>query len=178
MYGVIARVVAGVKTDVGLRTRSYTEPVPLGGAETALFLCILASGVFFMTGLVTGVWKYRHMWVSEEAEAPYYVNTAHRASLLYAFAALVVYHFVVYSPWSPAVNLVSVGAPIFFFGFAIKTYVVHGYLRDTDNQFKQPHALGRFELPPFVVRGSVWLLITGEVGGFSVLLAGFVLRLV
>lgn len=153
------------------------QTVPLAEMESALVLSLLASGVFFMTGLLTGVWKYRHMWVSEDAEAPYYVNTAHRASLLYSFAALVLYHFAVYSPWSPTVNLVAVGAPVFFFGFAITTYVIHGYLRDTDNQFRQPHVLGGFELPPFVVRGSMWLLIVGEIGGFGVLLVGFVLRL-
>jgi hypothetical protein len=116
------------------------------------------------------------MWKSEDAQAPYYVNTAHRASLLYAFASLVLYHFVLHSPWSSTVNLVSVAAPVFFFGFAVTTYVVHGALRDTDNQFEEPHVLGRFELPPFVVRGSMWLLIVGEIGGFSVLFVGVVLR--
>lgn len=153
------------------------QTVPLTEMEPALVLSLFASGVFFMTGLLTGVWKYRHMWVSEDAEAPYYVNTAHRASLLYAFAALVFYHFVVYSPWSPPVNLFAVGIPVFFFGFAITTYIVHGLLRDTDNQFRQPHLLGSFELPTFVVRGSMWLLIIGEIGGFGVLLFGFILQL-
>jgi hypothetical protein len=116
------------------------------------------------------------MWKSEDAQAPYYVNTAHRASLLYAFASLVLYHFVLHSPWSSTVNLISVAAPVFFFGFAVTTYVIHGVLRDTDNQFEEPHVLGRFELPPFVVRGSMWLLIVGEIGGFGVLFVGVVLR--
>jgi len=154
----------------------YTTAVPLADAEAAAVLALLASGVFFMTGLLTGVWKYRHMWKSEDAQAPYYVNTAHRASLLYAFGSLVLYHFVLYSPWSPTVNLVAVAAPVFFFGFAVTTYVVHGVLRDTDNQFEEPHVLGRFELPPFVVRGSMWLLIVGEIGGFGLLFVGVVLR--
>ncbi|MDZ7688324.1 MAG: hypothetical protein U5J64_06300 [Halobacteriales archaeon] len=145
--------------------------------ETAALLALLASGVFFMVGLLTGVWKYRCMWTSEDAQAPYYVNTAHRASLLYSFGSLVLYHFVLYSPWSPMVNLVSVALPVFFFGFAVTTYVIHGYLRDTENQFEEPHVLGRFEIPPVVVRGSMWLLILGEVGGFGVLFVGFVLRL-
>jgi hypothetical protein len=154
----------------------YAAVVSPADAETAAVFALLASGAFFMTGLLTGVWKYRHMWKSDDAETPYYVNTAHRASLLYAFASLVLYHFVVYSPWSPTVNLVSVVAPIFFFGFAVTTYVIHGALRDTDNQFEEPHVLGRFELPPFVLRGSMWLLIVGEIGGFGVLFVGVVLR--
>ncbi len=152
-------------------------PAYLPLAEAAVVLALLASGVFFMTGLLTGVWKYRCIWTSDASEAPYYVNTAHRASLLYAFAALVLMHFAAVSPWSTTVNLIAVAVPVFFFGFAVGTYVVHGFLRDTDNQFEQPHVLGPFELPPFVVRGSMWLLIVGEVGGFGVLFVGFVARL-
>jgi hypothetical protein len=139
-------------------------------------LALLASGVFFMTGLLTGVWKYRCIWMSKDKQAPYYINTAHRASLLYSFAALVLYHFAVVSVWSPTVNLVAVAVPVFFFGFAITTYIVHGVLRDTDNQFEKPHVLGPFELPSFVVRGSMWLLIVGEIGGFGVLFVGFLVR--
>jgi hypothetical protein len=156
----------------------YVASVPSGGTEPAALLAVLSSGTFFLTGLLTGVWKYRHIWESQDSQAPYYVNTAHRASLMYSFAALVLYHFVLYSPWSGTVDLVSVGAPVFFFGFAISTYVVHGVLQDTDNQFEKPHVLGPLELPPFVIRGSMWLLILGEIGGFGVLFAGFLVRLV
>jgi hypothetical protein len=145
--------------------------------EPAATVALLASGVFFLTGLITGVWKYRCMWTSENTQAPYYVNTAHRASLLYSFASLVLYHFALVSIWSATVDLVAVVVPVFFFGFAITTYVVHGLLRDTDNQFEKPHILGPFELPSFAIRGAMWLLIIGEVGGFGVLFAGFVVRL-
>lgn len=131
-----------------------------------------------MSGLLTGVWKYRHIWRSDNSQAPYYVNTAHRASLMYSFAAVVLYIFVLYSPWSTTVDLVAVAVPVFFFGFAVSTYVIHGILQDTDNQFEQPHVLGPIELPPFVIRGSMWLLIAGEIGGFGVLFVGFVGRLV
>ena len=145
--------------------------------EPAVALALLASGVFFMTGLLTGVWKYRCMWTSEDTQAPYYVNTAHRASLLYSFAALVLYHFAAVSVWSPTVNLGAVAVLVFFFGFAITTYIVHGVLRDTDNQFEKPHVLGPFELPSFAIRGSMWALIIGEIGGFGVLFVGFLVRL-
>lgn len=153
------------------------ERLPMEATNPAVALALLSSGVFFMMGLVTGVWKYRCIWRSDETQAPYYVNTAHRASLMYSFACLVLLHFASVSVWSTAVNIVGVVVPVFFFGFAVTTYVVHGILRDTDNQFEKPHVLGSFELPSFAVRGSVWLLILGEVGGFGILFAGFVPRL-
>ena len=54
----------------------------------AVKLCILAAGVFFMSGLLTGVWKYWHIAHSAGATAPVYVDIAHRTSLLYSFAAI------------------------------------------------------------------------------------------
>jgi hypothetical protein len=52
-------------------------------------LCLTAACVFFMTGLLTGIWKYAHIARSADATAPVYVDIAHRSSLLYSFAALV-----------------------------------------------------------------------------------------
>lgn len=141
--------------------------------EPAAALALGASGVLFMTGLVTGVWKYAQMWASEDATAHRYVNTARRASLLYSFAALVLYEFALVATYPQLLELLAVGVPLFFFAFAITTYVVHGVLQDTDNQFRAPHVLGPFELPPAVVHASMWLLVVGEVGGFGVLLVGY-----
>ena len=141
--------------------------------ESSAALALGASGGLFLIGLVTGVWKYAQMWTSEDASAHYYVNTAHRASLLYSFAALILYQFALVSQYPQWLELLGVGVTLFFFVFAIGTYVVHGLLQDTDNQFQTPHVLGRFELPPFVVHGSMVLLIVGEIGGFGILFAGF-----
>ncbi|MDY7081945.1 MAG: hypothetical protein SXQ77_05945 [Halobacteria archaeon] len=146
--------------------------------QPALTLAYLSAGVFFMTGLVTGVWKYWHMHASDDSQAPYYVNTAHRASLLYSFAAILLANFVTLSAFSPALNLVGVAVPVFFFGFAISTYVIHGVLRDTDNQFETPHVLGSREIPPAVFHSAMVLLVVGEIGGFAILLAGFLTTLV
>lgn len=54
---------------------------------------------------------------------------------------------------------------MFFFVSAIGSYVLHGARRDTDNQFA--HGGVGLHL-------SMTLLIVGEMGGFAVLLAGFV----
>ena len=52
-----------------------------------------------------------------------------------------------------------------FFVLAIATYVAHGIRRDTTNQFERPSA---------ALHLGMVALILGEIGGFAVLLAGFV----
>ena len=56
--------------------------------QSSVRIALLSAGVLFMTGLLTGLWKYLAIARSPQARAPYYVDIAHRASLLYAFAAL------------------------------------------------------------------------------------------
>ncbi|MFT5063340.1 MAG: hypothetical protein ACI91G_000707 [Gammaproteobacteria bacterium] len=137
---------------------------------------LIASGVFLMSGMLTGVWKYLCMTRSAntdgKAEAPMYVDIAHRTSLMYSFAALVVAKFAELSPWSANVTLVSTVAPIVFFGLSIAIYIVHGFLNDTDNQLKKPHKLGKRTISGLFVHGFMWALIVAEIGGFAVLLCG------
>jgi len=140
---------------------------------TAATLCLLAAGVFFMTGLLTGLWKYRCIATSETATAPVYVDIAHRTALMYAFSALLLREFVPYSPLSPAGTIWAAGIPLLFFAAAIATYVIHGILRDTDNQLRNPHRLGQRTLPALMIHGFMWALAIGEIGGFAILLWGF-----
>lgn len=140
---------------------------------TADTLCLLAAGLFFMTGLLTGLWKYLCIARSPEAVAPVYVDIAHRTSLMYAFSALVLRAFVPYSPLDAGGTLLAVAAPLLFFALAISTYVLHGVLRDTDNQLKSPHRLGALTLPGVLLHGFMLLLAVAEIGGFAVLLWGF-----
>ena len=141
-------------------------------AEPAVRLCIVAAGAFFLLGLLTGAWKYFHVARSPTATAPVYVDLAHRAALLYSFAALLLAVFAGLSAWSAAVNLVAAALPLAFFALAIGGYVVHGVLRDTDNQFLKPHRLGRGEVHPALLTGFMWVLMAAEIGGFAVLFAG------
>ena len=136
-------------------------------------LCLLADGIFFMTGLLTGWWKYRCIAASPQAVAPAYVDIAHRASLLYSFAALLLREFVPYSPLSATGTLFAAGLPLLYFAFAITGYIVHGSLRDTDNQLRAPHQLGSRTIPGFLVHSFMWALGAAEIGGFSVLFYGF-----
>lgn len=136
-------------------------------------LCLLASGLFFFTGLLTGLWKYLCMARSPEAVAPVYVDIAHRTSLMYSFSALVLRAFVPYSPLDATGTLIAVASPLLFFALAISMYVLHGILRDTDNQLRAPHRLGPLTLPGVLLHGFMFLLALAEIGGFAVLLWGF-----
>ena len=140
---------------------------------SAANLCLLAAGVFFLTGMLTGVWKYRCMATDPEARTPVYVDIAHRTALMYSFAAILLREFVPYSPLTPAGTLWAAGVPLLFFGSAITVYIVHGILRDTDNQLRKPHRLGTRTLPGWMIGAFMWALIAGEIGGFAVLFAGF-----
>lgn len=142
--------------------------------EPALKLALTASGVFLLTGLLTGVWKYACIARSPTATAPVYVDIAHRAALLYSFAALVIAMLAHYSPWPEHVDLFAVFFPVLYFALAIGGYVIHGLLRDTDNQFLKPHVMGRMRIPPAMLHFFMWTLIVAEIGGVGVLFAGFV----
>ena len=125
---------------------------------------LLAAAAMFLWALLLGVWKYRQMAESEDALAHPYVDTAHRAALLYSFALLLVATFVELSGFSTLVNLLAAGAMAFYFFAAVVGYAVHGWRRDTDNQFRDP------------VRGThafMATLIVAEIGGWLVLVAGF-----
>ena len=47
---------------------------PVDALAPAEKLCMLGSGVFFMTALLTGVWKWRCMATSKGGQAPRYVD--------------------------------------------------------------------------------------------------------
>lgn len=133
------------------------------GLDTRLTL--LAAGLLFLLALGLGVWKYRQMATTTDHLAHPYVDIAHRASLLYSFAALLIAAFVELSSWPTWVNLTAAAVVVFFFLVAIGSYILHGARRDTTNQFEHPTA---------TLHIGMVALIVGEMGGFAVLLAGFV----
>jgi hypothetical protein len=145
-------------------------PLQLSPAER---LCVLCSGIFFLTALLTGVWKWRAMATSKSGEAPKYVSTAHRSALMYSFAALLLGKFATLNDLSADLNYAAVVPPLAFFGLAIGTYVVHGVLQDTQNQIAKPK-LGRQTLPRWVTPAFMVSLVAAEIGGFAILLLGFV----
>jgi heme/copper-type cytochrome/quinol oxidase subunit 2 len=128
-------------------------------------ITLLAAGLIFLLALMLGIWKYRQMATSENHLAHPYVDIAHRAALLYSFATLLVAVFVALSAWPTWVNLTAAMVLVFFFVTAILEYAVHGLRRDTTNQFEHPST---------ALNVGMVALIIGEIGAFTVLLAGFV----
>ncbi|AXQ22186.1 hypothetical protein BEN71_08920 [Acinetobacter wuhouensis] len=143
----------------------------------AVKLALLFSGIFLFVGMLTGVWKYVQISQSELARAHYYVDIAHRSSLLYAPATLILAVMAYFSIWSEKVNLFFIITNLIFFSFSIASYVLHGWLKDTSNQFKQPHQLGKIQLPKIILRIAMILLVIGEIGATAGLLLGMYIGL-
>lgn len=136
----------------------------LGGDTKAV---LLLAAAMFLWALLLGVMKYRQILASPDSAAHPYVDIAHRAALLYSFALLLVATFVELSGWSALVNLLAAGAMALYFFAAVAGYNYHGWRRDTENQFHQP------------VTGTnsfMVALIAAEIGGWLVLVAGFLER--
>ena len=130
-------------------------------------IVLLIAGLIFLLALGLGIPKYKQMATSETHLAHPYIDTAHRAALLYSFATLLIAVFVELSGWGELVNLIAAGALIFFFLAAISTYMFHGFRRDTTNQFADPYP-NQASVHVFMIS-----LIVAEMVGFAVLLAGF-----
>lgn len=124
------------------------------------------GGLFFLTGLLTGIWKYYCMANTPDHKAPTYVNIAHRAALLYSFACVLLAALMYFSVFSTMVHLLALGSLVFFFAVAVIRYIQLGLIGKTDNQFRDESIL---------LRLGMWLLIAGEVGGFLVIFIGFLL---
>ena len=135
------------------------SPSPAAG------LALAASGLFLLLGMLLGIWKWRQMRVPPEHRASEYVDIAHRASLLYSFACLVMMKLVEFSPYPDSIQLLAVIVPIFFFTAAVGSYVWHGLHRRERTQFSETN---------WATTWGMLLLIFGEVSGIAVLVWGFV----
>lgn len=140
----------------------------------AAHFALVSAGVFLFVGMITGWWKYHHIMRSTDAVAPVYVDVCHRTALMYSFACIVLQQLALRSRWADAVNIAAVVVPILFFASAVASYALHGWLRDTDNQLRRPHKVGKKTVPGGMIRIYMFALALGEIGGLMVLLAGAV----
>ncbi|KZX56568.1 hypothetical protein A3709_05575 [Halioglobus sp. HI00S01] len=134
----------------------------------AYSLAVLSAGTFFLTALLCGVWKYVQMVDSETGQAHFYVDTAHRASLMYAFACVLIAAFVNISQLGATLELVATALLVIYFGIAILTYILQGFKAETDNQVHRASG---------AVRVFMWTLIGAEIGGFLILFYGVITAL-
>ncbi len=138
--------------------------------QTATLIAISCAGIFFMVGLLTGVWKFSSMIKSSEYTAPYYVDIAHRAALLYSFAAILISVFAYLSAFSQWINIAATIPPLLFFAIAIVNYIKLGIENKTNNQLRDSEN-------PAADKIIMSSLMVAEIGGFFVLLLGFFVRI-
>ncbi|MBA3715935.1 MAG: hypothetical protein H0W76_26390 [Pyrinomonadaceae bacterium] len=130
----------------------------------AVKISLAASGFYLLTGMLIGVLKYQRTMTSEAHRAPVYVDIAHRAAFMYSFAALVIAKLIEYSPYSEAVQIGASGLVLVFFTLTIFGYLAHGIRDETDNLFRERN---------FTTTWYMYALIAAEIGGFAVILWGF-----
>ena len=138
--------------------------------------CMASAGGFFLASLLAGAWKYACISRSPEAKAPYYVDVAHRSALMYAFACALLALFCADNAWSTSVTLVSSALLVAYFAVSVLGYVVHGALRDTENQLQRPHRLGSSTVPNGAMTAFMVSLIAAEIASFLIILSGYIIR--
>ena len=131
----------------------------------AIKITLLFSGIYLIVGMLTGILKYRGMMRSEKHEAPIYIDIAHRASLLYSFAALVMAKLLEFSPFPLWLQLTSTVIPLIYFTLAIASYIKLGLQNIETTQFSERN---------FITTWFMYSLIIGEIGGVFLLVIGFV----
>ena len=139
--------------------------------QTAPMIAISCAGIFFMTGLLTGAWKFSCMMKSEEFKTPYYVDIAHQAALLYSFAAILIAVFAYFSIFADWVNILATIAPLLFFAIAILNYIKLGVANKTNNQLRDSEN-------PAADKMIIGALAVAEIGGFFILLMGFFIKII
>jgi hypothetical protein len=142
---------------------------------SAATFCMMSAGLFFLAGLLFGAWKYAAIVRSEQAQAPVYVDIAHRTALLYSFACALLSQLCATNAWANRVNLTAAVVLVSYFALSVLGYAVHGALRDTDNQLKRPHRLGNKTIPNGVMWSFMVSLVLAEVSAFLVIFSGYVM---
>jgi len=131
----------------------------------AIKISLLVSGTFLFNGMLTGVWKYAKIMQSAEHKAPIYVDIAHRTSFFYCFASLLISRLIEFSPLSSFWQVVIIAFPLGYFILTVIGYMKEGFLNRTENIFSERS---------FITTWFMYGLIAGEIGGFVLILGGFI----
>jgi hypothetical protein len=124
---------------------------------------VIGAVLLFNSGLFTGVWKYRS--IVRKGKSHFYIDTAHRASFIYAFACLLLSEMVKLSQLPDSVELICTLVLMSYFVTSVLSYIVLGIKQHTTNQF----APLRRSVDLFM-----WSLMIGECLSFLVLSYGVV----
>lgn len=108
--------------------------------DLAIKILFLFAGLFLLSGMITGIWKYRIMMRSPEQSAPVHIDITHHSSFFYSFACLVIAKLIEYSPFSPGIRFIIAALPLVYFSATIIIYAAEGFL----SRSEPPHTEGSF----------------------------------
>lgn len=130
----------------------------------AVKITLSAAGIYLLAGMLIGILKYRFMTRSAVHQAPTYIDIAHRAALLYSFAALVMAKLLESSPFPLGWQVAVSGVPLLYFALTIVQYVRLGLARQEVTQFSERN---------FITTWFMYSLIAGEIAGVGAIVGGF-----
>lgn len=91
---------------------------------------------------------------------------------MYAFSCVLLERISSISQLDIRLESLCIFLLVFYFSSAQFSYVLHGLLRDTDNQFELPHRLGQRSIPPQLMRIFMTSLVICELAAFATLFMG------
>jgi hypothetical protein len=101
--------------------------------DLAIKILLLFAGLFLLSGMVTGIWKYKKLLSSPEQNTPVYIDITYHSSFFYSFACLVIAKLIEYSPFSPGVRFVLAAMPLVYFSATIIVYGAEGFLSHSES---------------------------------------------
>lgn len=131
----------------------------------AIKISLLFSGLFLLTGMLSGVWKYALIMKSENHKAPMYVNIAHQNALLFSFACLVIAKLMEFSPFSSTIQMLITGIPLFYFSLTNLNQILKGVEGRNETIFKERN---------FSTTWFTYGLIIGEISSILLMILGFI----
>lgn len=131
--------------------------------ELSVAIAIVLAGIMLLVGMATGTWKYIEMRRSPESRAPMYVDIAHRAALLYAFAIALLALLAALSPLPQWLEISAIAVDSLFFIIATGTYIQLGIRRRARTQYQDR---------TFTTGAGTWILAVAEIGSTAVLVVG------
>ncbi|HLM62400.1 MAG TPA: hypothetical protein VK308_16480 [Pyrinomonadaceae bacterium] len=100
--------------------------------DLTIKILLLFAGLFLLSGMLTGIWKYRKLLRLPEQSTPVHIDMAHHSSFFYSFACLVIAKLIEYSPFSPGVRFGIAALPLVYFSATIIIYGAEGFLSQSE----------------------------------------------
>ena len=128
-------------------------------------ILLLFAGLFLLSGMITGIWKYKKMLRSPGQSTPVYIDITHHSSFFYSFACLVIAKLIEYSPFSPGVRFIIAALPLVYFSATIIIYGAEGFLSRSE-----PHVSERGFVAIWFMNG----LAAAQIISLILILYGFI----